>query len=82
MVHSVFMNIYLCCEQVGLIDLLRSVGVKEVSGLVGHSVGELGCAYADDALTAEQTVLSAYWRGHAVQEATLPPGAMAAVGKY
>ncbi|KAK3875727.1 hypothetical protein Pcinc_019416 [Petrolisthes cinctipes] len=66
--------------QVGLIELLKSVGMKEVSGLVGHSVGELGCAYADDALTAEQTVLSAYWRGHAVQSATLPPGAMAAVG--
>ena len=58
------------------------LGVQEVSGMVGHSVGELGCAYADGSLTAEQTVLSAYWRGKAVQEASLPPGAMAAVGKY
>nr|XP_045622655.1 fatty acid synthase-like [Procambarus clarkii] len=66
--------------QVGLLDLLRKVGVQEVAGMVGHSVGELGCAYADGALTAEQTVLAAYWRGRAVQEATLPPGAMAAVG--
>ncbi|XP_071547019.1 fatty acid synthase-like [Panulirus ornatus] len=66
--------------QVALIDLLWSVGVHDVAGLVGHSVGELGCAYADGALTVEQTVLAAYWRGRTVQEATLPPGAMAAVG--
>lgn len=66
--------------QVALMDMLRVVGIQEVSGMVGHSVGELGCAYADGALTAEQTVLSAYWRGRAVQEASLPTGAMAAVG--
>ncbi|XP_068233154.1 fatty acid synthase [Palaemon carinicauda] len=66
--------------QVGLMELLRQVGIHEVSGMVGHSVGELGCAYADGTLTAEQTVLAAYWRGRAVQEATLPPGGMAAVG--
>jgi malonyl CoA-acyl carrier protein transacylase len=26
-------------------------------GIVGHSVGELGCGYADGSLTAEETVL-------------------------
>ncbi|KOB71689.1 Uncharacterized protein OBRU01_13331, partial [Operophtera brumata] len=29
----------------------------------GHSVGELGCAYADGCLTAEEMILSAYSRG-------------------
>ena len=48
---------------------------------MGHSVGELGCAYADGGLTAEETVLAAYWRGRCVTEAKLPPGGMAAVGK-
>lgn len=62
-------------------DLLRHLGINDIAGLVGHSVGELGCAYADGTLTAEQTVLAAYWRGRAVQEAELPVGAMAAVGK-
>lgn len=66
--------------QVGLVDLLKHLGINEYAGLVGHSVGELGCAYADGTLTAEQTVLAAYWRGRAVQEAVLPVGAMAAVG--
>ena len=49
-------------------------------GIVGHSVGELGCAYADGSLTAEETVLAAYWRGRCISEATLPAGKMAAVG--
>lgn len=62
-------------------DMLRAIGVQDVAGVVGHSVGELGCAYADGSLTAEQTVLCAYWRGRAVQEASLPAGAMAAVGE-
>ena len=51
-------------------------------GIVGHSVGELGCAYADGSLTAEETVLAAYWRGRCISEATLPVGKMAAVGEY
>lgn len=65
--------------QVALIDLLRAVGVKP-DGIVGHSVGEIGCAYADGGFTAEQTVLCAYWRGRCVELGNLPRGAMAAVG--
>jgi hypothetical protein len=44
--------------------------------------GELGCGYADGSLTAEETVLAAYWRGRCIKEAKLPPGGMAAVGMY
>lgn len=62
-------------------DVLKTLGISP-DGIVGHSVGELGCAYADGGLTAEETVLAAYWRGRCVQEAKLPPGGMAAVGKY
>lgn len=51
-------------------------------GIVGHSVGELGCAYADGSLTAEQMILAAYYRGRASIEANLIKGFMAAVGKY
>ncbi|XP_076049052.1 fatty acid synthase-like [Oratosquilla oratoria] len=65
--------------QVGLTEVLQSIGIVP-SGMIGHSVGELGCAYGDGSLTAEQTVLAAFWRGKAVSEANLPPGAMAAVG--
>lgn len=44
-------------------------------------MGELGCAYADGCMTAEQMMLSAYSRGKASLEATLIRGMMAAVGK-
>lgn len=62
-------------------DVLFAVGIQP-DGIVGHSVGELGCAYADGTFTAEQTVLAAYWRGRSIKESKLPPGAMAAVGKF
>lgn len=65
--------------QVALVDVLKSVGI-EPDGIVGHSVGEIGCAYADGGFTAEQAVLCAYWRGRCVELGNLPKGAMAAVG--
>jgi len=69
----------LCAWQVALVDVLRTLGI-EPDGMVGHSVGELGCAYADCCLTAEETVLSAYWRGRCLSEANLSKGGMAVVG--
>lgn len=65
--------------QVALVDMLSCVGVAP-DGIIGHSVGELGCAYADGCFTAEQTVMAAYARGKAILESKLAPGAMAAVG--
>ncbi|XP_018303406.1 fatty acid synthase [Mycetomoellerius zeteki] len=65
--------------QVALVDILTSIDIYP-DGIVGHSVGELGCAYADGAFTPEQTVLAAYCRGKAIVESNLEPGAMAAVG--
>lgn len=65
--------------QVALTDVLKAVGV-EPDFIVGHSVGEVGCAYADGTLTAEQAVLAAYSRGRAILESKLAPGAMAAIG--
>ncbi|XP_067622493.1 fatty acid synthase isoform X2 [Eurosta solidaginis] len=65
--------------QVALTDLLSSLGIHP-EGIVGHSVGELGCAYADGGITADQAVLATYWRGRAIKESNLPKGKMAAVG--
>ena len=66
--------------QTGPWSLWRSWGLEAAAAL-GHSVGELGCAYADGCLTAEETVLAAYWRGRCVLDGNLPPGGMAAVGE-
>lgn len=65
--------------QVALVDLLFSIGI-EPDGIVGHSVGEVGCAYADRAFTAEQAVLAAYWRGRSIVDSKVIVGSMAAVG--
>ncbi|KAL3237288.1 hypothetical protein MRX96_022055 [Rhipicephalus microplus] len=65
--------------QVALVDLLHAVGLRP-DGLIGHSIGEICCAYVDGCLTAEQTLLCAYWRGCCVEQKNLPQGAMAAVG--
>ncbi|KAM3843635.1 fatty acid synthase [Vipera latastei] len=69
----------LAAIQIAQIDLLRAAGLQP-DGIIGHSVGELACGYADNSLTHEEVILSAYWRGKCVKEAKLPPGGMAAVG--
>jgi len=65
--------------QVALVDLLKSIGI-EPDGVIGHSVGELGCAYADGTFNADQAILAAFWRGRSILESKLPQGSMAAVG--
>ena len=64
-----------------LTDLLFSMGVKP-DGIVGHSLGEGSCAYADGCHTRRETMLSAYFRGQCVVDSNVGPGKMAAVGKY
>ncbi|XP_077526192.1 fatty acid synthase-like isoform X3 [Haemaphysalis longicornis] len=65
--------------QVALVDMLTAMGIKP-DGFLGHSMGEIGCAYLDGALTAEQAVLCAYWRGRCTELGNMPKGAMAVVG--
>ncbi|KAJ4448697.1 hypothetical protein ANN_00087 [Periplaneta americana] len=72
-----FVGIAAC--QIGLVDIMNAVGI-EADGIVGHSVGELGCSYMDGCFTAEQMVLAAYFRGRASIETELIDGLMAAVG--
>ncbi|KIX96006.1 uncharacterized protein Z520_08261 [Fonsecaea multimorphosa CBS 102226] len=48
--------------QVALVDLLASWGINPV-GVVGHSSGEIGAAYACGALTAQDAWTIAYFRG-------------------
>lgn len=69
----------LAAIQIAQIDVLRAMGLQP-DGIVGHSVGELACGYADNSLSQEEAILAAYWRGRCIKEAKLPPGGMAAVG--
>ncbi|XP_061081570.1 fatty acid synthase isoform X1 [Conger conger] len=69
----------LAAIQIAQIDLLQNMGLQP-DGIVGHSVGELACGYADSSLSHSEAILAAYWRGRSIKEANLPPGGMAAVG--
>lgn len=68
--------------QILLVKILRIAGVNFTT-VVGHSSGEIGCAFASGSLTASQAIKVAYFRGRVLNEATSPsgaPGAMMAVG--
>ncbi|KAL6475465.1 hypothetical protein MHYP_G00165050 [Metynnis hypsauchen] len=69
----------LAAIQIAQIDMLQKMGLQP-DGIVGHSVGELACGYADGSLSHSEAILAAYWRGRCIKEANLPAGGMAAVG--
>lgn len=69
----------LFCFQIGLVEILRALEF-EPDRVIGHSLGELACAYADNCLTLEQTILASHARGKASIEAKLVKGMMAAIG--
>ncbi len=65
--------------QIGMVDVLKQLGI-EPDYIIGHSVGEIACAYADGCFTAEQAILVAYHRGLALNQSDRIDGSMAAVG--
>ncbi|KAF7539879.1 hypothetical protein G7054_g1806 [Neopestalotiopsis clavispora] len=63
--------------QIGLVEMLRSYGIKPTS-VVGHSSGEMAAAYAAGMLSASQAILVAYFRGFSVKSLTSKGRMMAA----
>ncbi|KAI1809839.1 polyketide synthase [Poronia punctata] len=63
--------------QIGLVDLLRKWRVSP-SATIGHSLGEIGAAYAANLITAKEAILAAYFRGFAVGKLTLRGSMVAA----
>jgi malonyl CoA-acyl carrier protein transacylase len=57
--------------QIALVDCLRHIGIVP-EYYIGHSVGELGCAYADYCLTAEEALLTAFHTGMCVEKVQWP----------
>ncbi|CAH1641072.1 unnamed protein product [Spodoptera littoralis] len=62
--------------QIGLTDVLKTIGI-EPDYIIGYSVGDFSCAYADGCLTAEETILSTYNEGLALKKKTLIKYSMA-----
>ncbi|KAJ5100126.1 polyketide synthase [Penicillium argentinense] len=63
--------------QVALVDTFASVGVQPTA-VVGHSSGEVAAAYAAGAITANEAITIAFYRG-LVTNMQDKPGAMAAI---
>ncbi|KAH6966040.1 hypothetical protein EDB82DRAFT_480382 [Fusarium venenatum] len=67
--------------QIALVDLLESISIRP-SRVVGHSSGEVAAAYAAGALSRENAIIVAYYRGVASLKAKAVaevPGSMMAV---
>ncbi|TVY80960.1 Highly reducing polyketide synthase FUM1 [Lachnellula suecica] len=64
--------------QIAIVNLLRLWDVKP-QAVVGHSSGEIAGAYAANALTADEAILMAYYRGQVMKKQGLA-GGMAAIG--
>ncbi|KAL0119902.1 hypothetical protein PUN28_007965 [Cardiocondyla obscurior] len=64
--------------QIGIIDLLTSINIVP-DFIIGHSIGEIVCGYADGCLTAEETILSAYFIGLALYESKICNSSMAEI---
>lgn len=62
--------------QVALINFLKKSGITP--NAVGHSSGEIACAYAAGALTVREAILCAYYQGLTTKK-QVRKGAMAAV---
>ncbi|TLD22711.1 hypothetical protein PspLS_07027 [Pyricularia sp. CBS 133598] len=68
--------------QIVLVRLLQAAGIR-FSAMVGHSSGEIGCAFAAGFISAQQAIRIAYLRGIVSTQAGSPSGqvgAMLAVG--
>ncbi|CAG9830405.1 unnamed protein product [Diabrotica balteata] len=65
--------------EIALTDLLHSLNIYP-DGICGHSLGEVGCSYADGQISVEQAALLGYARGYAASNSSIIPGQMAAIG--
>lgn len=78
-IHHVTRSQPVCTAlQIALVDMLDAWGIRSAA-VIGHSSGEIAAAYAAGLLSTEQAILTAYFRGIAV-ETLQQPGAMMAVG--
>ncbi|XP_031637736.1 fatty acid synthase-like, partial [Contarinia nasturtii] len=65
--------------QIAIVNILKTLQIP-FDYCIGHSVGELGCGFADGSITAEQMLRAAYSRGVVSLETKVICGSMAAVG--
>ncbi|CAG2101282.1 unnamed protein product [Medioppia subpectinata] len=66
--------------EIALFAVIKALDITP-DGIIGHSFGEIACAYADGCLSAREAMIVAYFRGAITTSDTqIPNGLMAAVG--
>jgi acyl transferase domain-containing protein len=64
--------------QIALVNALGRCGIRP-KAVIGHSSGEIAAAYASGALSLQEAIITAYYRGYIAKKQTLT-GGMAVVG--
>ena len=66
--------------EIAMFDVLQKLDIIP-DGIIGHSFGEIACAYADGCLTTKEALLTTYIRGNVTEnDKKIPKGLMAVVG--
>ena len=66
--------------EIAMFDVIKSLDITP-DGIIGHSFGEIACAYADGCLTAKESLMVSYIRGKITEsDKRVPKGLMAVVG--
>lgn len=54
--------------EIALINIIRRLKINNLGKIVGHSLGQIGCAYAAGIFDERETILTAYHLGRALDE--------------
>ena len=66
--------------QIAMFEVLKELDITP-DGIIGHSFGEIACAYADGCLTTKQAMVVTHSRGFTTEnDEQIPRGLMAACG--
>ena len=63
--------------EIALFEILKALDITP-DGIIGHSFGEIACAYADGCLSTKEAMITTYLRGAITESDTkIPKGLMA-----
>ena len=66
--------------EIALFEVLKALDITP-DGIIGHSFGEIACAYADGCLTTREAMITTYLRGEITEnDNKIPNGLMAVCG--
>ena len=66
--------------EIALFEVLKALNIRP-EGIIGHSFGEIACAYADGCLTTREALFVTYIRGFITEnDKNIPKGLMAFIG--